>query len=367
MNVVELSQFVYAHISQDDVTIGHSLYGLIPRPENVNECACLLHINDHINPNPFLCLECTRLLNLQQLNIQQSGLFELLCKLCRSDTKCEHLKFLLIPATGVEGSGFARQLHVDLSEVSCSLLFHKKDLDVATMEATLCLGATLSSIEIEKAIGILPESSLEVLKCITSACNPRLQQVDIDSLCEMALDAKKPQFAAHFVSSGAKPDPCKVKRSLNWKSTAISEELVLYLAQQSGSESGDLVLQAIKHNYNDIALKLSRAGAVDQIDLGRLITSTSLASNPHFFQQLLDAGISPNGTCNSAVRPLDAVLSLHSAERKIQLICSLVEKGADLENVCKSRQEGTTIIHKVTEIALETGKYSTFVVCKYDL
>ena len=258
----------------------------------------------------------------------------------------------------VQGSGFARQLHVDLSEVSCSLLFHKKDLNVETMEAVLGLGVTISSTDIEKAIGILPESRLEVLKCTISACNPRLQQVDIDSLCEMTLAAKKLLFAAHFLSCGAKPDPCKVQKSLNWKSTAICEELVLYLAEQSESERGELVLQAIKHNYNDIALKLSRAGAGDQIDLGQLIASTSLASNPDLFQQLLDVGVSPNGTCNCAVRPLDAVLSLkhHSAERKIPLICSLVDKGADLEIVCTPRQEGTTIIHKVTEIALETGK-----------
>ena len=328
----------------------------------VNDALCTSYVVIHINCLPFLCSECTRLLKLKQLNIQQTDFVELLLKLfCKPETKCEHVKFLLVPMAEVQGSGFARQLPVNLSEVSWSLLFHKKDIDVETMEAILGLGATLSSIDIEKAIGILPESSLEVLECITSACSPRLQQVDIDSLCEKALDAKKPQFAAHFVSSGAKPDPCKVKKSLNWKSTDISEELALYLAEQSGSESSDIVLQALKHHHYELAVKILKAGAIHQFvnDLGQLIASTSIASNPDLFQQLLDLGFSPNGTCSSAVRPLDAVLSLkhHSAERKIPLICSLLDKGADLDNVCTPRQEGTTIIHKVTEIALETGKY----------
>ena len=232
------------------------------------------------------------------------------------------------------------------------------------MEAILGLGATIAPSDIKKAIGILPESSSEVLKCITSACNPRLEQADIDSLCEKALDAKKPQLAAHFVSCGAKPDLCKVKKSLNWKSTIICEDLVLYLAEQSESKRGDLVLQAVKHNHHNIASKLLSSGAVniDQFDLGRLITSTSLTSNPDLFQQLLDVGVSPNGTCNCAVRPLDAVLSLKHAETKVPLIRSLVEKGANLENICTPRQEATTIIHKVTEIALETGTYMQYMI-----
>jgi len=90
------------------------------------------------------------------------------------------------------------------------------------------------------------------------------------------------------------------------------------------------------------------------------LASTSLAFNPDLFQQLLNAGVSANGTCNSAVRPLDAVLTLkQAAETKVPLICSL-----SLKEGCKTwkmsahqRQEGTTIIHKVTDIALETGKY----------
>ena len=119
-------------------------------------------------------------------------------------------------------------------------------------------------------------------------------------------------------------------------------------------------MQAIKHNCYNLALMLLSAGAVacDQIDLGKLIASTSLPSNPEIFQQLLEAGISPNGTSNATTTPLDAVLSLkrYATERKVPLICSLVEKGANLEYVSTPRQEGTTIIHKLTEIALETGE-----------
>ena len=229
-------------------------------------------------------------------------------------------------------------------------------MDVATLETVVGLGATLTPGDIEKVVGILPENSLDILKYCTSYCNPSLQQVHTDSLCEIALAVKKPQFAAHFVSCGAKPDPCKVKKNLSWKNTVMCEDLVLYLAEQSESERVDLVLQAIKHNHDDMALKLLSAGAVDQIDLGQLIASTSLASNPDLFQQLLNASVSPNGAGNSAVRPLDAVLRLKRAETKVPLICSLVDKGANLENVCTPRQEGTTIIHKVTDIALETGK-----------
>ena len=302
--------------------------------------------------------ECTSQLKLPQLNIQPAELANLLHKLiCKPDTKCKHLKFLLIYAPRVPGSGFASQVAVDLSDVNCSPLFNKSDFDVETMKAVLSLGATITPRDIKKAVGIFSERYLEVLKCSTSAC--RLQQSDLDSLCEIALAAKKPQFVAHFLSCGAKPDLAEVRKVLNWKDTDNLESLFLYVAEQSESERSKLVVQAIKHNCYSLASKLLSAGAVacDQIDLGKLIASTSLASNPKMFQQLLEAGISPNGTSGGTV-PLDAVLSLkrYATERKVTLICSLVEKGANLEYVSTPRQEGTTIIHKMTDYALETGE-----------
>ena len=261
------------------------------------------------------------------------------------------------------GSGFASQVVVDLSDVNCSPLFNKSDLDVETMKAVLSLGATITPRDIKKAVSIFSESNLEVLKCSTSAC--RLQQSDLDSLYEIALVAKKPQFATHFLSCGAKPDLAEVKKVLNWKDTDNCEGLFLYVAEQSESERSDLVVQAIKHNCYNLASKLLSAGAVacDQIDLGKLIASTSLASNPEMFQQLLEAGISPNGTSGGTTVPLDAVLSLkrYATERKVALICSLVETGANLEYVSTPRQEGTTIIHKMTDYALETGEQLQYV------
>ena len=134
----------------------------------------------------------------------------------------------------------------------------------------------------------------------------------------------------------------------------------MYVAEESESERSDLVVQAIKHNCYNLASKLLSAGAVacDQIDLAKLIASTSLASNPEMFEQLLEAGVSPNGTSSGTTVPLDAVLSLkrYATDRKVTLICSLVEKGANLEFVSIPRQEGTTIIHKMTDYALETGE-----------
>ena len=305
------------------------------------------------------CSECTRQLKLPQLSIQQAELANLLRKLiCKSDTKCEHLKFLLINAPKVPGSGFASQVAVDLSDVSCSPLLDKSDLDVETLKAVLSLGTTIAPRDIEKVVCVLSESNLEVLKCSTSAC--RLQQTDLNSLCRIALAAKKLQFASHFILCGAKPNLAEVKKILNWKETDNCEGLFLYIAEQSESERSNLVVQAIKHNCYNLASMLLSAGAVacDQIDLGKLIASTSLPSNPEIFQQLLEAGISPNGTSNATTTPLDAVLSLkrYATERKVPLICSLVEKGANLEYVSTPRQEGTTMIHKLTEIALETGE-----------
>lgn len=303
--------------------------------------------------------ECTKQLKLPQLNVQPAELANLLHKLiCKSDTKCEHLKFLLIYAPRVPGSGFASQVTVDLSDVNCSPLFNKSDLDAETMKAVLSLGATITPRDIKKAVSIFSESYLEVLKCSTSAC--RLEPSDLDSLYEKALAAKKPQFATHFLSCGAKPDLAEVKKVLNWKDTDNCEGLFLYVAEESESERSDLVVQAIKHNCYNLASKLLSAGAVacDQIDLAKLIASTSLASNPEMFQQLLEAGVSPNGTSSGTTVPLDAVLSLkrYATERKVTLICSLVEKGANLEFVSIPRQEGTTIIHKMTDYALETGE-----------
>ena len=248
---------------------------------------------------------------------------------------------------------------IDLSKFNCSAIIDKKDLDEATVKMLIGLGAVFSRKDIDNFVSVHQESSLKVLKYCVSACRPKLEQADFDSLCEMTLASKKLKFAAHFVSCGAKPELHKVKKVINWESCVICEALVMYLAWNCKSERGNLLFQAIKHRHDSLASNMVNSFSCNQVDLTKLIASTSLSHNPKLFQELLDAGANPNGTGSpSSTKPLDAVLRLKRcpAKNKALLISSLLEKGADLKFVCAPREDGTTIIHKVTELALQTGK-----------
>ena len=307
-----------------------------------------------------LAVDITKTLCLDVIDLRQTDCTKVVEKLVsREETNGMHLKFLLVKTKNLSGSGIiASNISCQLPTISCSSILHKKDLDSTTLQTFLNMGVSLTSEDLETAVRIFPDEHVDIIKVVNSACVNQSLTVDYESLCRIALDERKPLFTAHLISHGAKPDSSLVNKLIDWKN--MNEVLYSYVADKStGSERNELVYKAIKQSNFELATLVLKSGPLDceQVDLGSWILSTSLATSPELFQQLLEAGVNPNGTSGCADRPLDAVLSLkhYQGERKVPLIFMLVKAGADVDRVCTPRQEGTTIVHKVTELALETG------------
>ena len=303
-------------------------------------------------------------LKLFELNPRPADCTKLIDRLlAREDSKAAHLKFLLVKTPDLKGSGIAGSLQCNLSEISCSGLLEKPDLESATLRAFFELGGLLTSEDVENAVRELPIDKVDVLRVVMDACSSRKLQIGLDSLCRKSLLDHRDKFAAFFISRGAKPDRSLVMRVMDWDD--LNEGLFTYVRDgYSDVERAALLCAAVKKNSTEVAAKVLSSGSIaaEHVDLGGLIQSTSgaLAASPGLVQQLIAAGVSPNGSERS-IRPLEALLRLkcYSVERKAavaSLVSLLCRSGADLEDLRVPGEDGATLVHRATELAMDTGE-----------
>ena len=291
--------------------------------------------------------------------------------LSKEESTAAHLKFLLVKTPDLKGSGIASSLQCDLSGFSYSELPEKLDLGSATLQAFFRLGGLLTCEDVDSAVKELPIDRVEVIRVLVDTCSSRKLQIGLDSLCRKSLLHHKDEFAALFISRGAKPDRSLVMRVMDWGD--LNDDLFLYVAGSSSDVERAVVLcEAIKQNDTKAAVKVLSSGpvSVKHVDLGHLIQSSAgaLASTPDLVQRLIAAGIDPNGIDHS-IRPLDAALGLkcYSVERKAavaSLISVLCSNGAELEDLGALREDGTTLVHRASELALDTGKEGRVIAVK---
>ena len=255
----------------------------------------------------------------------------------------------------------------DLSSISCSFFLRTGDLDAATLQALLDHGVSVTPRDLDRVVKEFPHKRVQLVQMITERCKSFSQALDLESLCKQSLHLKKWKFASYFISCGARPNVDLVVKALgNWK-TDLDEGLLCCFAEVcSDSDRTKLLLKAIQHSNFDAAEKVLKLGPIkcEQVDLGCLIKNYSLITSPALIQQLLEAGVSPNDTTldsTTNLKPLDVCLGVKCAslDMKCQLalvIDCFVKHGADVNSACLPREQGTTIVHKVTGLAISTGK-----------
>ena len=246
-------------------------------------------------------------------------LFKVMMK--SKETKASHFKFLLdetAPKT--------------FPKFQCSSILEKEGIDSEILLALLNVGAYLVPKDLEKVIATFPDCQTvtDIIRMTIGACCT--EEINLDSLCKMSLDAKKSHLAAYFISCGARPKVADVKSSFaDWKD--VNDSLFLYVYNATTSKSGktQLLVKAITSDHFKAA-----EGAldsmnelpdvdIDQLDLASYIESTSITTE--VVQKLLEKGVNPN-----IGKPLDAVFSLEDyVPRKLPLINVLVEKGAEID------------------------------------
>lgn len=238
----------------------------------------------------------TGVLNLKSLLPSKRECTSLLSNLIMSkNASCKHLEFL-VKTTQAKGSGYVKELACDLSEINCAELLLKPDITLATLKAFFQLGVSvnLNLLDIHNAISSNKKLGVGIVELVLSKCSPPLKPEELTQLCFLAVASRKPDIAAYLV---------RMNKSV--------------------------------------------------VDLAELLLVPKCT--PDVVEMLLNAGIDPNG-CRGE-NPLDIVLKstkFTTADRE-HLIYILIEKGASLEQASYPRTLGTTIVHKTTEMALETG------------
>ncbi len=271
-----------------------------------------------------------------------------------------HHKFLFVQSEGVKGSGVAAALSCNLSGLPLCRFLMKGDIDGVLLQRLLTCGAQLSLNDIDTAVKVFPndDKHVKLIEIMLNRLINPLQPSSLEELCDLSLKHGKDLFLAHFTSCGAKPSTNAVFQYMNWKTP--DRTLLMSTLHNASKLDRTKALITVVNNSIDLAPEVLECGEIDysHLDLGPLIESSSLAMAPKLMEKLLILGVSPNGFPDTRVRPLDAVLyglKQHSPERKAMLILMLVRHKADLSRSCRPREEGTTVIHKATELALLTG------------
>ena len=234
--------------------------------------------------------------------------------LFRSESKLPHLKLVIecVPP-------------FDASQVELSELLKKQFTNERSLEALFGMGMVVKQTDTIMAAKFLPESCIKLFRLLLSKCN---QSVDLNPAYREAIRVKKIRFAICFIQSGA-----------------VSDDMII-----------QILSKAIKFKLDmDWIPELCKS---DKIDFDALIIN-KLVQHPNgrkLIELLLDAGVNPNGS--SEKNPLATIGTRQdiTPQRKIDLICLFLEKGADCNPLgCASPL--TTPLHVATKLAVETGDF----------
>ena len=245
--------------------------------------------------------------------------------IARGDTKQQHLEFFLLEV-------FLEPF--DASKVKLEkVLVEKQVTSMRIMEKLIHLGMPLTEEGIKFSIQRCSAKSTEILKLLVSKC----AKIDLNELCKTAASARKHTLALWLVDKGAKLP----------------------------TQTNELMIQLIKQeDFDGVASLLGRfpKSAVEKVDLGELM-DTNLARSQSMVEKFISAGVSPNG-CGQK-KPLAVILASEflSIEKKMDLICLLLMKGADCNALTVASKIPTTPLHVATDLALRCGKCLTCISC----
>ncbi len=194
---------------------------------------------------------------------------------------------------------------------------------------SLHAGMKVKQADIMTAIDVLKhENRIELLtfKYIAS----KSSKENLDKLCLKAFGAKKMSFVFAFIELGS----CVPGGGLDLLEHAL--------------ENNDLVTGM------EIVQGMS-AKKVAAVDLGEIV-ETKVRQYPKIVKLLIDRGANPNGCGRKS--PITVVMSMDylPLNKRCELACILLMKGADCNHLCRVKKGTTTPLHVATETAFLAGK-----------
>ena len=251
----------------------------------------------------------------------------LLLELLRHDrVKEAHVKLLLLDIP----IHHANKPHFDGSRVSLSVLLKRRITHSKILNALLESGMKVRETDVRLAVEDLAgdtggATTLDLL------CS-RLKDATLNSVCEAAMGHKKVRFVLCLLRKGCTL-PCT---------------------------SQEILTLALEKNSADVAESLLPFCSLPEVDLGRLMnTRRDLGNHRSLVVKMIDGGVNPGGLGD--YRPLAEVLKMTvTVGKKVELMCVLLERGCDCNQMCGASEWTTTPVHVAVTIGVDAGKSRMF-------
>ena len=245
---------------------------------------------------------------------------ELLLNLLKQKgTKDSHMKCLV-----TEMPIDSAKPHFDGSKVSISVLFKKKITDKRILESLFKCGMKVEEGDLKPAIETLAAENTHMLDVVCTHYKGNREA--LNAVCPIAMELRKIRFVLYLLKKGCEL-PC------------TSQEILTLALQKNGA---------------DVAESLLPFCTLSEVDLGQLMNKCAHLANHHqLIVKMIDKGVNPNGL--DKWRPLAEAQQLTNPNKRMDLICHLLEKGSDCSYLCQGVKYDTTPVHVATRMGLEAG------------
>ena len=273
-----------------------------------------------------------------------------------------HVKYLLLE-TGIPGS----VISCDMSSLIWTNVIKTEDFDLDVMEAILSHGGTITLSECKVIISKVPDTRTEVLAYALEKAKHFLNKKNLNLLGCTACKFKKLQFISILLYQGSNIEVATIL--INFPPSLIFKNKALFTyikSKETGLE--EFIKAALDQGEfdfleNNKSILISRTE--NAINVSVLIRACMQGNADkknrclHFIKGLLDdKTVDPNGL-SGKVCPLDKILELPKAcnREKIDLLCLLLQSGADIQRCSYPRKEQTTVIHIAAQIVMDESEY----------
>ena len=235
----------------------------------------------------------------------------------RLNCKASLLSFLMLQAWDSK--------RLDCSSIHLKqVLAEKKVTSPSILKKFLECGAVVQKSDISFVINSFPADDISIFRLVVSNC----ESFDKNEVCREAANANKIVFALHMVELGA-------------------------VFPQEGTKLFREALKVKEFGGAKVLLDSFSKELVESMDLAVLLETTSLVYNSELVEKLIAAGISVAGKTS----PITVIMgSAAGLSQKIDMLCSLIERGVDCKQLCSHSHKTTSPLHVATEMALSDGE-----------
>ena len=266
-----------------------------------------------------------------------------------NSTHLKHFLFNMVPPAVMLG---------DASIELCSLM--KRGItDVDVLSRMVQIGTRFRIKDLKELVLIADESD-NLIEIISSSMSCfTMSNAHLKSAAEVAIKVKKFKFLACLIKHGAAPATTGVVSLTN----LIDPVIINYIfANASPDKVAHFLLEALSLKTNEEGLHFTGGGQRCEVDWGEEIENEQrkAAWIVEQFRDFVQCGKSlcGKGTVAGIREILSLVLNCDVTKAHLELVCQLLNCGANSLDLCRARFKKTTPLHAATMLALESGMHT---------